>query len=330
MQVNKKIVQSALIVIGLFIPLFGSLVFPDFYMTNNSRINDLMFGIRFTCLGKETISPYLSVINIDDDFTDLQGYGERIGTAISRISNNPSMPYFKTVLVNLSYPEKIRIRAETGFLKTDDNTGNLFTPILITRSLQDDEGERNNDSLKNISFHLAFHKEGAPINIDPDALSIKAIDLEYPKTGAGIYDLSPDKDGIVRRLPLVFREKEGSRKYLLSFVLAALCHYFDVEPGNIIIDFARKIVLPKAKFRSLEKDLCIPIDNQGRMIINFPGTSNSSFIDLSASKLLEQDDVSTSFPLKTRELTESRKPKKRWNVQGWAVLPGQVITQKTR
>jgi hypothetical protein len=63
-----------------------------------------------------------------------------------------------------------------------------------------------------------------------------------------------------------------------------------VEPGNIIIDFGRKIVLPKAKFRSLEEDLYIPIDNRGRMIINFPGPSYSSFMDLSASKLIEPDD----------------------------------------
>ncbi len=294
MQSIRKIIRCVFLIIGLLAPLLGYLFFPDIYATIDYRINDFLFGIRFAFLDNERISPYLTVINIDDDFTGSRGYGASIGNLIHGISDNPHMPALKTVLVDLRYPEKIEMPADIESRKIKKNAAYIVTPVLISHPRRESAGESNDDPLMDVGFTPAVSTRGDPVSVDPQAESAKkTIDIEYPNTCAGITGFYPDDDGVVRRLPLVFKENGESSKYYLSFVLAAICNYCDVKPNNIEIkiDFGNEIVLKKANFRSIEKDIRIPIDDRGRMIVNFPDPSYSSFFGLSASKLLTQDDT---------------------------------------
>jgi len=77
-----------------------------------------------------------------------------------------------------------------------------------------------------------------------------------------------DADGIQRRLLLFLASNQG---YLPSFILAGICGYLQVELSLIEIHYGKYIKLPDAFFNNIKKDFFIPIDNRGRLIINFTG-----------------------------------------------------------
>lgn len=87
--------------------------------------------------------------------------------------------------------------------------------------------------------------------------------------GMGYLNLVPDRDGVFRRLPLLFRTGD---RFAVSFSLRAVCDYLQVPPGQIVIR-PGAIVLRNARFpgRTGYIDIAIPVDRHGNMRINFIG-----------------------------------------------------------
>ena len=102
--------------------------------------------------------------------------------------------------------------------------------------------------------------------------------LTYPALssaarGLGFLNLTPDPDGILRRLPLLVRYR-GVFYPSLSF--RTVCDYLGIVPENIIVKPGRSIVLKgvSSDKGSLTPDIIIPIDKSGSMILNDTGLSN--------------------------------------------------------
>jgi serine phosphatase RsbU (regulator of sigma subunit)/CHASE2 domain-containing sensor protein len=92
--------------------------------------------------------------------------------------------------------------------------------------------------------------------------------------GSGFLDVIPDRDGTIRRVPLVVRDRDG---FLPGLFLLVLCDYLGVQPSGITIEPGRQVVLPGAHRpgSSPAWDIAIPIDAQGQMIVNFIGAWGS-------------------------------------------------------
>ncbi len=88
--------------------------------------------------------------------------------------------------------------------------------------------------------------------------------------GLGFMNLTPDPDGILRRLPLLVRHN-GILYPSLSF--RTVCDYLGIGPENIIVKPGRFITLKGVRpvKGSEPYDIIIPIDKNGRMILNDTG-----------------------------------------------------------
>jgi serine phosphatase RsbU (regulator of sigma subunit)/CHASE2 domain-containing sensor protein len=85
--------------------------------------------------------------------------------------------------------------------------------------------------------------------------------------GIGFLNLTPDPDGIIRRLPLLVRY-QGI--YFPSLPFRAVCDYLKVPPQKVIVKPGNSITLKDAQRRpgSPLDDIIIPIDKSGRMLLN--------------------------------------------------------------
>ncbi|MEX1329743.1 MAG: SpoIIE family protein phosphatase [Desulfobacterales bacterium] len=91
--------------------------------------------------------------------------------------------------------------------------------------------------------------------------------------GLGFLNLTPDPDGILRRLPLLVQHN-GVLYPSLSF--RTVCDYLGIGPENIIVKPGRSITLKGVRSvkGSESHDILIPIDKSGRMILHDPGVAN--------------------------------------------------------
>lgn len=109
-------------------------------------------------------------------------------------------------------------------------------------------------------------KQDFYIGIDP---LLTMIPLSKTSCGMGFLTLTPDADGVIRRLPLIARFEDG---FYPSFVLQAVCAFLKVGPNRIEIGpgviTLKGVAHPNA---NIVQDIQIPVDEKGCMRINFVG-----------------------------------------------------------
>jgi serine phosphatase RsbU (regulator of sigma subunit) len=88
--------------------------------------------------------------------------------------------------------------------------------------------------------------------------------------GLGSLNLQYDPDGVYRRYPLLYGYNGGVYP---SIVLRIVCDYLGVDPGAIVFEPGRYLTLKSARFPGVEnpRDIRIPVDLSGNMIIDFIG-----------------------------------------------------------
>ncbi len=95
-------------------------------------------------------------------------------------------------------------------------------------------------------------------------------ELASVSRGLGFLNLKTDPDGINRRIPLLVMYKEV---FYPSFAFRGICDYLNVSPDKIIIKPGKSITLKDTKRPggSSGRNIVIPIDQHGNMLINFIG-----------------------------------------------------------
>jgi serine phosphatase RsbU (regulator of sigma subunit)/CHASE2 domain-containing sensor protein len=95
------------------------------------------------------------------------------------------------------------------------------------------------------------------------------VELAQAARGLGFLTLTPDGDGVVRRIPLIVRYGDG---YYPGFALQAVCAYYRVSPDRVRLE-PGAIVLGDARRPGTDTagDLRIPVDEHGRLRIQFAG-----------------------------------------------------------
>ena len=88
--------------------------------------------------------------------------------------------------------------------------------------------------------------------------------------GIGYLSVKPDRDGVFRRLPLLVRYGDA---FYPSFAFRGICDYLHVPPEKIVVQPGTHIILRDAQRpgATTPRDIVIPIDHHGNMIINYFG-----------------------------------------------------------
>jgi adenylate cyclase len=87
--------------------------------------------------------------------------------------------------------------------------------------------------------------------------------------GTGFLTLTPDPDGVIRRLPLIVRFEGG---FYPSFALRSVCEFLKVAPDRLVLGQGA-ITLRDAAWPDNQRrqDITIPVDARGGMRIAFVG-----------------------------------------------------------
>ena len=103
--------------------------------------------------------------------------------------------------------------------------------------------------------------------------------------GTGHINVFPDADGVYRRIPLFLRVSTG---FVPSLSLRTACGYLGVDSRNVEAQGGRRIVLRGAAYPDgREKDIAIPVDSTGALLLDLPGTWADSFPHYPAAQVLE-------------------------------------------
>lgn len=108
-------------------------------------------------------------------------------------------------------------------------------------------------------------------------------DLASACYGLGYLNLRMDHDGVFRRAPLFVRYNGA---FYPSLPFRAICDYLNISPEKISIESKASITLRGARFpgESEARDIVIPIDRHGNMVVNFIGPwermKHYNFVDI--------------------------------------------------
>ncbi len=125
--------------------------------------------------------------------------------------------------------------------------------------------------------------------------------LSDASRGLGFMNILTDRDGRVRRIPLVVRYRSA---YYPSLAFRAVCGYLGVSTDDIVVDSGRSIVLKNAKIPDSDeiRNLEIPIDTHGNFLINYSESSGDTR-HYSSSEIIQATEGTAQFDQLKKELT---------------------------
>nr|MBP7553859.1 CHASE2 domain-containing protein [Spirochaetota bacterium] len=283
----KSLLKHFFIVFALFIFTFLFFLAVDKNRTINSKIYDNYLKLRLYIKGKQYIDYKIVHVDIDETIYKKSGiYSERL--VYAKILDNlkkikPAYTFVDTIFTDLKKSDDDLTLADS--IKDFDN---LYFPVIFIPEILDNKIIPNFDTY--VEFDLRKYLQIPKINYNGYPYNFDQIILNYTKLQTNIKNIGhnyiiPDKDGVIRKVPLYIKYK-GLYAPMSSFKIAA--DYFDVSSENIEINYGKNIILKEARVsEGVFKNIKIPIDNKGNMFLNYPSESKNSFIRYSAYNFLD-------------------------------------------
>ncbi|MBT8372379.1 MAG: adenylate/guanylate cyclase domain-containing protein, partial [Deltaproteobacteria bacterium] len=128
----------------------------------------------------------------------------------------------------------------------------------------------NSSYLDATKWDVALEGDSGTLYVGDNPL-ITFPDLAAASRGLGSLSVKFDRDGVLRRVPLLVRYKDA---YYPLLPFRVICNYLDVPPEKILLKPGKHIILSGAKKPgdATSHDIEIPIDEKGNMIINYVGS----------------------------------------------------------
>ena len=267
--VSRKIQLRVLLAVSAVVITYAvGTLYPERFDTWNSRIIDHLFAIR-SRIKSEPIVPGRKIIHVD---ANLNAFRSQHAQVIRNLhAMGISVVAFDTV-----FHERVGDEEDLPLIRAVNDSGNVFLGIRLDTTSPPSlypNGELNPDKKE----YLRLSKWHLSVEGNPDRLleARHPMMMTYPalasaSQGLGFVDIFPDPDGIVRRIPLLVRY-EGAFYPSISF--QTVCRILGVTPPQIVLRPGRSILLKDAGKRTngAARDLVIPIDAAGNLILNFTG-----------------------------------------------------------
>ncbi|UCF91444.1 MAG: SpoIIE family protein phosphatase [Desulfobacterales bacterium] len=267
--ISRKTQVRVLLLLGaLIVSYAGDGLLPQVFETWNSRIIDQLFVLR-PRLTSPRLRETSDVIHVDANF-----YVNRSHHA--QVIRNLAAMDVGALLVDYVFPDRVGDEEDLPLINATAAAGNVYYGMAFETLKAKFEGSKEPLKAQDIQA-LDGAKWQVVVEDDPKGFRVGAhplvnfAALSSIARGSGFLNLTPDPDGILRRVPLLVRYRGA---FYPSLAFRAVCGYFGVVPHKIIVQPGRSITLKDAK-RSDDpalKDIVLPIDKQGNLIINFTGS----------------------------------------------------------
>lgn len=251
-----------------------SYLWPAFFDTWNERLNDFYFGLKISI--PAFAPPYdEAVVHVDLNNTSLRALQDY----------HPTRAHYGRVIQNLGEMQAalqmcdIIFAGETN-AETDRqlmNATRRARSVVFGMAFRLSAAEGRTAGVEDPEAHGYLKKTAWRIpsatgtsrfyqGVDP---LITLVPLAELSLGTGFLTLTPDADGVIRRLPLIVRFEDS---FYPSFALKSVCAFLKVPPDKILLGKGsitlRDAVRPGQTQRV---SLTIPVDSRGCMRIHFAG-----------------------------------------------------------
>lgn len=171
------------------------------------------------------------------------------------------------------FPARTNLQEDSAFVVATANARNAYFGLAF--NLAQVKPSRPRSRVSRADQYLDMTKWNVQIDGDTRDLYyaydpiITFSALSAASRGLGYLNISFDRDGVYRRVPLLFRYHES---FYPSFAFRAVCDYLGVTPDRIILKPGSSLRLKDARRPGGEpRDIVIPIDHSANMLVNYVG-----------------------------------------------------------
>jgi adenylate cyclase len=171
------------------------------------------------------------------------------------------------------FPARTNLQEDSAFVVATANARNAYFGLAF--NLAQVKPSRPRSRVSRADQYLDMTKWNVQIDGDTRDLYyaydpiITFSALSAASRGLGYLNISFDRDGVYRRVPLLFRYHES---FYPSFAFRAVCDYLSVTPDRIILKPGSSLRLKDARRPGGEpRDIVIPIDHSANMLVNYVG-----------------------------------------------------------
>ena len=169
----------------------------------------------------------------------------------------------------------IEEKGDQALIEATEKAGNVY--FGLTMELQkSDEPSKTISRDPESARYLDKTKWDAAVEGDPNEFYVGGntlltfIALASAARGLGSLSVKFDRDGVLRRVPLLVRYEDA---FYPSLYFRVICDYLGVPPERVFVEPGKCITLRDIKKpgKTALHDISIPIDRYGNMIINYIG-----------------------------------------------------------
>ena len=171
------------------------------------------------------------------------------------------------------FPARTNLQEDSAFVVATANARNAYFGLAF--NLAQVKPTRPRSRVSRADQYLDMTKWNVQIDGDTRDLYyaydpiITFFALSAASRGLGYLNISFDRDGVYRRVPLLFRYHES---FYPSFAFRAVCDYLGVTPDRVILKPGSSLTLKDARRPGGEpRDIVIPIDHSANMLVNYVG-----------------------------------------------------------
>jgi len=275
-----------LLVVGCAFLLAWSLALlaPGFFDIVGLRILDAQFRLRYRLLGRQPVDPSVAHVDIDD--ASLQDLPETVDRTelVARALDVLSRCEVSAVVLDMVFLLQESSPGASRLVRAIGDAGMVYCPVVLrpasTRSFPARAAQIPPQAL----WGLASGERGLDIPHAAAGFSSSSA-LLAAAAGVGHINSFPDADGIYRRIPLLLRIPGG---YVPSLALRTVCGYLGVSEDRVEAEGGRRILLRGAQYPDgRQRDIRIPVDRGGRLLLNIAGPWEDSFPHYPIARLVE-------------------------------------------
>ena len=296
---RKVQVRVLLTICALAVTYAFYALYEEKFDTWNSQIADRLFGLRSRIVSLPAAHD-TRIVHVDANLNAFRSQH-------AQVIRNLSQMGVASIAFDTVFSERVGDEEDLPLMSAAERAGNVFLGVKFdlanppARSPTADLNAERKNYLESTKWHVTvkgdpnrFPQAHHPLTTYP-ALASAA-------QGLGHLNITPDSDGILRRIPLLVRYEDA---FYPSIALQVASRYLGVSPENIAIRSGRYIELqnlrdPKS---GIVRDMIIPIDAGGNMILNYT-QAWEHFPHFSYSEILQANQTTQSLQQLQPELSD--------------------------
>ena len=268
---------------GAVLTILLSIFFSDLFRDWDRKTLDMRFQLR----GPITTDPNIVMIDADDPSAEVYGRWPWPRSVHAEMIDFLRQENSGVTVFDILFAQPVDDGGDSRLVEATKNNAKVIYPVAVDFLEQNDPAtSKENPALPSISRLPAARENSKEFK------SVKSVTAPLPQLlaaadGIGHIATNRDKDGMVRRVPLLVRY---NGKLLPSLSLQVVLNYLGVPLSDIKISkFAIHLKGAATSKNNLAKDISIPVDSNGQMLINYAGRWEETFKHASFASVLSND-----------------------------------------